>query len=92
MPGAAAAVHRELGGLEQQKLVVSQFWGPEVWNHGRRGASDDLTQAVPGSGDSWLEAAQLQPHKGPAFCPEPLFTPVSSQWIRADLKDVLYFG
>ena len=54
MPGAAAAVHRELGGLEQQKLVVSQFWGPEVWNHGRRGASDDLTQAVPGSGDSWL--------------------------------------
>lgn len=66
--------------------MESQCW------RGCGGASNDLTQAVPGSGDSWLEAAQLQPHKGPAFCPEPLCIPVSSQWIRADLKDVLYFG
>lgn len=59
---------------------------------GRRGASEGLTQAVSGLGDSWLEAAQLQAHKGPALYPEPLSIPVSSQWIRADLKDLLYFG
>lgn len=62
--------------------VKSQCW------RGCGGSSEDLTQAVPGLGDSWLEAAQLQPD----FCPGPPFIPVSSQWIRADLKDLLYFG
>ena len=66
--------------------MKSQCW------RGRRGTSEDLTQAVHSLGDSWLEAAQLQPHKGPDFCPEPPFIPMSSQWIRADLKDLLYFG
>ena len=39
MSGAVVAAYRKLGGLEQQKLVVLQFWGPEVWNHGVGGAA-----------------------------------------------------
>lgn len=39
MSGAVAAACRKRGGLEQQKLVVLQFRGPEVWNHGVGGAA-----------------------------------------------------
>lgn len=53
--------------------------------------AEGLTQAVPGLGDSWLEAAQLQPHKGPALYPEALYTSVVTV-DQADLKDLLYFG
>lgn len=42
MSRAAAAVHHKLSGLEQQKLVVSKFWRPEVWNHSVGGAAGVL--------------------------------------------------
>ena len=33
-PRAAVTKHHKLGGLKQQKFIVSQFWRPEVQNEG----------------------------------------------------------